>query len=425
MKESYTKQLVLSLKTQLDNNSYREVTKEFDKLSKVSLLDTKALQKNLDDFKRIVSEDEDLSIMKKILPEEQYNQFVERMAKAKELTYEIKQLQTAKDVGLSSGTFSEENLRTIDTKLKALKSVQKQNEDAQEAVEKASKKKSFSETISDEAKEGFEGFKDAYNEWLKDSKNMQSFGKNAFTSIKGKIINGLSKMISNIQESMKQLISDALEELSKMASYATDSAVYSSEASSMYQNYGLTGSDAYAMSKALSATGIGSIETLISDPLIQQNQELLENFQKQYEMAKTTYEHDVEVAKEYQQFQTEMSQLKQELQNEVIDFFMGNKETIITFLHTTISVLKALLTAVAAIVNIFSDSYERSSYERQQATADILGVSSSSSSTYNSSTNLNINNTFNGVDKSDQSSLANVGQLTYQQVITALKGGSI
>ena len=261
------------------------------------------------------------------------------------------------------------------------------------------------------------GFKNAAKEWAADKLDMSKQGEKAFNKMKDTI----SKWATKSLEAIKSFVQDALKEMSNMASFSANTTKYNATSSEMLMNWGLSGADAYAVQSALQSTGIGSIDTLLTDPTI--SKELMDAFKKDVDLARKQYEEDIEIAKEYQKFQREFSVFKRELQKEVIDFFMNNKDTIKSFLEITMQSMKTIVKIVAAIGEFLTGegSYKTTSdAERQQITSDILGISTNGGST--KSITMNMNNTYNGVNYQDKQSLIDSDNLRYRQGIAAWNG---
>lgn len=261
------------------------------------------------------------------------------------------------------------------------------------------------------------GFKNAAKEWAADKLDMSKQGEKAFNKMKDTI----SKWATKSLEAIKSFVQDALKEMSNMASFSANTTKYNATSSEMLMNWGLSGADAYAVQSALQSTGIGSIDTLLTDPTI--GKELMDAFKKDVDLARKQYEEDIEIAEEYQKFQREFSVFKRELQKEVIDFFMNNKDTIKSFLEITMQSMKTIVKIVAAIGEFLTGegSYKTTSdSERQQITSDILGISTNGGST--KSITMNMNNTYNGVNYQDKQSLIDSDNLRYRQGIAAWNG---
>lgn len=266
----------------------------------------------------------------------------------------------------------------------------------------------------------FGGFKEGFKEWREQASDMNAAGKKAFGNMTQTIASWAFKAL----DAIKSFVNAAIEAMQEMATWdLQNSSVFNQDAVEMYMQTGLQGADAYGMSKALKTQGFSNIDQFI-EAMPFMNQEQLEYMQEIAEINAKQYEEDLEIAKAFQEFQVEYDKFKQELQKSLIDFFMENKDTIMAILQVLMNHLGAILEIVDGIFRLFSDARERSEEEKKQATADILGVSSSiltNNNTTNNTSNVNVNNTFNGVGQQDQSWLANTGQMTYQQIIEALK----
>lgn len=263
-----------------------------------------------------------------------------------------------------------------------------------------------------------EGFTSAFDEFKNESVDWNDTAKKSYDKMK----NTIKQYYDKILRAVKDFVKAALEEMQNLASYdLLNSSTYNSSAVDMYTNYGLSGSQAYGMSKALTAMfGSGATMETFLNALPTMNQKQLDYMQEIMTTAENTYEQNLEISQAYSEFQQQFELFKTRLQSSVIQFFGENKDEIMALLNATASALEALLSLVSNILSLFSSGSTRTESQRQQSIADILGVSSSSI-TSNKNTNVKIDNTFNGVGKTDQSWLANTGQMTYQQIIAALK----
>ena len=260
------------------------------------------------------------------------------------------------------------------------------------------------------------GFKEAFDEMNAEIKDFKKLGKNAFDFMQSKI----ASWAKDALESLKKFAEDAIKEMKEMASYdLQNSAIYNEDAANLYMETGLQGAEAYAFQKALSSQSFHSLDDyLTAIPTMSDNQR---DYMKEiYEISLQQYERDLEVAQSFQEFEKEYEVFKKEMQQSLIDFFMNNKDVIIGTIQGIMSLLDMIADAVSFIADLFGSSVERSDREKKQAVADILGVSSSTLTNNTNNTSVNVNNTFNGVGKQDQSWLANTGQMTYQQIINAL-----
>ena len=405
MADSYVKTLTLNLRTLFDRKSTGQVEEWIDDIKQsakeIQWIDDNAFKQvankikadfnNLEIVKQGLIQGEDLERVRQAYQEQQEN-----LAKIEILKKEIAEIEM----------FDKDN-ESLDELKQKLADLQKSefNDDEE----------------SDDGNGSFFGsFKEGFDEWLAQASDMNAAGKNAFNNMQRKIADFATKA----KDAIIDFVNDAIEAMQDMAAWdLQNSKVYNQDAVNMYMQTGLQGADAYGMSKALETQGFGSMDDFI-EAMPFMNQEQLAYMQEIAEINAKQYEEDLEVALAFQEFQVEYDKFKQELQKSLIDFFMENKDTIMTILEGMMNFLGAILNVVDGIFGLFSGARERSEEKKKQVIADILGVSSSTltnNNTTNNTSNVNVNNTFNGVGQQDQSWLANTGQMTYQQVIDALK----
>ena len=217
----------------------------------------------------------------------------------------------------------------------------------------------------------------------------------------------MKSITSDLTSGITQAFSNAIDDIRDMLEY---SQLSSSRTRELAFGYGFSSSEAFGYEKALQAVGLESEEDLFyaNTQELQQFREAFDKYSKQYSQL-----YDSGFFKEMQQYQYEMQDFKNEMSLEVVRFFMDNKEEIK-------SGMKALMQIAEWIVKGFS------------WLIDFLGGGSSPgvdsdlvskySTVTNSSTNVNVNNTFNGVSKGDETWLANAGEASYEQIIRALGG---
>lgn len=262
-------------------------------------------------------------------------------------------------------------------------------------------------------KESSSAFKEAI------SKAFASKGLQAASSIKSFFKTTLE--IKSIQDKLTSYVSDIVNAvksiMNEVASWdMLHSSTFNKDAAKYLTEYGLSGSEAYGMNKALSAMGFTDIDDYLNNMYLM-NDAQREYMQKQYELAVNDYELSIDTSLAWQEVQTALSTLKSELTRTVIAFISTNKDTIIACMKYAVQALQGLLSIVQWIADLFVYR-QRSESSKLQSAYDILGIDSSSSTTKNS--NVSINNTFNGISPLEQDELARSGQLSYQQVITAL-----
>lgn len=412
----FIKTLSLNFKALFDKSSFKETQQQIDSFTK----DAGTIKVNFD------FNEEQIKLMQQeiksefnsteianlnLFNAEELKEFENKFHIIQELTLQENKLMKA----MSEIKMFDKNNKHLDEIKAKLKDIRRQKEEIQGIDEEDEEEdKQFDKTSFKE------GFQNAAKDYLQQN-TLAKQGANAFNKMERTI----SKWKDEALNAIKNFVKEALKELSEMASWDVfNSTQYNKEASEMYMNYGLQGEEAYAMNTALEATGINDIETYLTDPLVQGNQALLDTFRESYELAKANYQNNIELAREYQEFQTEFKLFKQELQKEVIDFFMANKDTImgaIKFIMQTIEVIANILNSIFGW--LVGSNGTRTDTQRQSDMNEILGIESNydNSKTDNSKhNNVNVNNTYNGVGKTDQTFFQNVGQLTYQQIIEYL-----
>lgn len=228
----------------------------------------------------------------------------------------------------------------------------------------------------------------------------------------------LGKTIYNeAKKFLEDLYDEAKEMMEELASYSETSSVYSSEATNLKLSYGLSGSEAYAWSKAAKDVGFSSFDDYLENFMYatEETNQRLQMLVKKYE---ETYEHDVEVANAYQKFQESFKDFKTQLELEIINFFMDNSDLIKSTLELATVFMEDMLKLVGWIVQHLSSGRDRTEYERAASIADIYNNYGASATT---NTNVKIDNTFNGVSNNDRGMLIDAGSMTYRQILEALK----
>lgn len=430
---SYVKTFALNLKPMYDQSSFKQViAKVKDGFEKVETLPVKFDDEKIaKDLKEAIEEarsevnDSTLQLINDstTLTDEQKQAAYEAYDKQTEALFKIKKL---KDEIAAQEMFGNEDSEILNELKKQLEDIKKEaeklglREDDNGDYQRRSPKDKDQATDDEEEKSDFgSGWEDAKKGWAAEH-TAAVYGKKAFD----KMADSIEKFKDKALETLKNFAEEALEELEEMASWDVfGSTKYNKDASEMYMSYGLQGADSYAMNKALEATGIDDIETYLTDPMVRGNQALLDAFDEQYEIAKSQYKEDLKIAKAYQEFQREFDVFKRELKKSLIDFFMDNKDTIMTILKFLMKSMQLIVDLVGDIVSFFGGNTvkDRNDEQRQSDMNELLGVTNNSTISYdNRSNNVNVNNTYNGVGKVDQGMLQNVGQMTYQQIIEYL-----
>lgn len=307
-------------------------------------------------------------------------------------------------------------IETLKQAISEIKMFDKDNKALKEMEKRLAELEGPEEAEEEEDNSFAGGFKEAKNEWLENMKDMKQAGKNAFSSMKNKIKQFADKAL----EAIKDFVKDAINELKEMAKWSENSNVYNSEKTSLQLQTGLQGKELYGLSKALETQGFNSMDEFY-EAMPYMTKQQLDYMKEIMEIESKNYKNGIETAEQIQEFQKEYAEFKKEMQAELISFFMENKDAIKTFLKIGIDAMNITVKTLGWMLKRFSAGSERSDSERKQAVADILGISSSSvTNNTNNSRSVSVNNTFNGVGKTDQTWLANTGQMTYRQIIEAL-----
>lgn len=277
------------------------------------------------------------------------------------------------------------------------------------------------------AEETLDQLLDAYDELKKELKKEDDKSAGAKYNVTKTLKDGIKKGLIDAGEkawdTIKKFAEDtfkqAVEMMKEIAAYSDSSKVFSEEATNLKLTYGLEGSEAYALQKALQDVGLSGIDEYLEKGWML-NQEQRDYLEEQLKMYKRSYESDQEIALAFQKFEVEWSQFKKEMSVELIHFFTENKDTIKTVMSALMTFMEAGLQFFSWFASVFGTDTSRTDYAKTAATSDILNnyVTNNGGT---SSRSVSINNQFNGVQTSDKTDLINAGSLTYEQVIRALE----
>lgn len=253
------------------------------------------------------------------------------------------------------------------------------------------------------------------NEYLKkflvslhlDKKSLENFSKDLKKTVTLSFRNASKEVARNIGDAITSAFKDAWKELDNILQYSQLSSSHTRE---LAFGYGFSSSEAYAWDKALKAVGLTGEEDLFYA-----NQQELAQFREAFEKYSNKYDelYDSGFFDKMQEYQFEMADFKNEMQLEIVEFFMNNKELIKAGMEGMMTAAEILLKMFSWLVSAFGTTNDALS------TSDVISQYSEVS---NKSNNVSVSNNFNGVGKSDEQWLSNMGQLTYAQVIEALGG---
>lgn len=309
----------------------------------------------------------------------------------KEIQSQITLLKNQIDFGEQFG-LSDEKLNKLKSELKELEEKEKlfdKKKSLNNKDNKNNKKESF---IPLGKKEDFAGtFKDSFKTSI----------LGGFDTILGMVGDKFAEVIikvgEKLMENIKKTFDEAWSTLKNMVNQNISTMdYYNSEYVNLYRNYGLTGEEAYAVQGALKKIGFDSLDDIINNADIV-NDQMLDKFNDFYEIYKDEYSKSIELSAEMDSFYDEFDVLKENIKESVIQFIVNNKDVIIGALNAVLSIMNGVNSVVAWL----TANNDRSNSERLQATYDIWGATNNNSS-------FIVNNTINGVDYSQPQQIRNI-----------------
>ena len=245
-----------------------------------------------------------------------------------------------------------------------------------------------------------EGFKGEFGDGPKI--DASTIGMKSAMLLKGAFDKGWEALKTTFVESFKKL--DRLIDYSRLTNQQTRENLFT---------YGMTASEGYGLERAMNLVGISDIEDVMwlqadqqevfQDKLLRET----ERYQKLY---------DSGYFQKMQQFQWEMQNFQDDVEYEFMTFFIENKNIIMSALQLTADAAQAGVKLLTTLVGGLVGVQEMSAADRSAQTKELFYGKGAT-------TNVNIDNTFNNVAKSDQTWLANAGEMTYEQLIRALQKG--
>ncbi len=236
-------------------------------------------------------------------------------------------------------------------------------------------------------------------------------------SITKSIKDSLTNILSTMEDFFSDMFLEAKERIFDMASYDLENSLFNnSSAREQALKYGIMDpSQNYALTQTMSELDMHSEEDLMfmSPPRQEKFAQLMGFWSGKYtELADKDFFNIV------QTFQLEWNEFKSDFQLSIIEFFIENKNTIKTVLTGLITFMQVTITTLGSILDFLQIS--QTSSQRTAYTNELIRQYS----TDQSSTTVNINNTLNPASQvlTDKAMLAQAGQLSYAQLIEALKG---
>lgn len=227
-------------------------------------------------------------------------------------------------------------------------------------------------------------------------------------------VSALYDIRDSFLEKLTSAFKDAWKELENMLNY---SLLSNSHTRDLAFTYGFSASEAYGFDKAKQVLGISSDEDLMY--MNSDQQRMFQNAMTKYAQ-KYSELYDSGMFEKMLEFQVEMEEFKTDVQLELVQFFMDNKDTIMTAMKAIISLAEFLVKALGWIIDGLSGGGKNPD-DVSSKVSDV--ISSYTSNNNNSRTyNVTVDTTYNHVTKADQQFLSNAGTMTYEQVMRTIQG---
>lgn len=276
-------------------------------------------------------------------------------------------------------------------------------EDINDIISDDSEKKKKPSIFKEDFNKFINGDEGNFGDSLK-SAVLQTFGpKGALADI---IVRGAKKVMDKVVDFVKSMITEAISKIKQTMTYNLSTTTqYDSEAISLLEDYGLTGSSAYAVKNALSDVGMSSLEDLFKAQAYGMT-ETIKRFQEKYEFYSNQFNTtSSELSEMYQKFDDEWSDFKNEFQQELIVFFSNNKSLITNTLQLLINTLPTLLQCVSGILSAITWFTGANNNSNNTSTASDIYNSYGASQNSSYQTTTNNSYTFNGMTQNQLNTL--------------------
>lgn len=220
------------------------------------------------------------------------------------------------------------------------------------------------------------------------------------------ISDGIKNAGKEVAKFITDTFKDAIAELKNMSSYNYGTSLFqNSNSRQSALTYGLNSSNAYGLDKAMAFMNISSLEDTFMFNKNQQElfADLIGRYTDKYNSLNNSG-----FFEKWDQFTVQFKLFKEDVMYDMMDFIMDNRDTIKAGFNAGITLMKSMLVILGKIGAILGT--DRSQYEKDMATSNII------SNYTKSSKSLTINNSFNGVQTANRTELINAGELTYAQV---------
>lgn len=221
-------------------------------------------------------------------------------------------------------------------------------------------------------------------------------------------VNGMKTAATNVANFFVSTVTGAIEQLRDIASFNLGtSSTYSSEAWDMLKDYGVTGSQAFALKKAMEDINVNSYDQL-TEALLQP--QVANRFAERIGYWNENYSDAMETGKAFNDFMLEWKDFKNELTMDFVDWFAANKDSIKTVIKFGIVVLEGLAKVIGNIINFFTGTDSNIPTASEIAKGYVV---SNTTNNNNQSVNINVNGS-NGTAIGQQA-------YTYLQSMKAVK----
>lgn len=241
------------------------------------------------------------------------------------------------------------------------------------------------------------------------------------------VAEGLAKINTAIANFVAKQAEAAVKMVENAASYDTaNSTIFNKTAVTQQLNTGLSSSENYGFSQALTKMGFSSYEDYLNNlPYMNDTQRTL--FNERWQKATDEYNKWQEsgIFDTINEWQDTYEQFTNDLQLAFIDFFAENKETIQNLMDTVVDCMPSILTALTTILNAITSIlsfFSGSSASSSSKTSDILSTYISDSK--GNTNNVTVNQTYKNVTSDtiqNKETFKNAATVVYNQVIQAFK----
>lgn len=217
-----------------------------------------------------------------------------------------------------------------------------------------------------------------------------------------KLMQKFGDIVSEALDKLKEVFSDAWEEMSSMLQYTNDTKPLAANAQK------------YAYEKTMDFMGLSS-----SSEIYELDKKGLAKFQEKFIEYTDRYEqlYDEGFFDQLQEYNWEIEEFKQDIQSSIIQFYVDNKDIIKVAMQSIIKLADFVVDKFGILLRNITGS-ERSASERAAATSEIIHR------TENKNTNIKMDTTYNltydDIGKPHTEQIINSSQFIWEQILSAL-----